>query len=242
MPPTVVNGLVMSRSVGLDFQCQYETEIDDISAERTVIGGHVSTGLNGNGALDFALTFYTDSNYDTEINEGNYRSCDIQSNCIKIRLFWLAKQSSTMLQCRLQSVDLNLLFLTVLSLTTMLENLTISMLVCIYTTIQYIPYIKVNVLINTLEQSKLVNLTLPSFDSVILLFNLHPAMLLKQMKSLLVLFSSVTTPILIRHVNLHRLVLVNEDQHPNGQKMQPYLKSKHNFHILNNFSDNKTMF
>jgi len=69
MPPTVVNGLVMSRSVGLDFQCQYETEIDDISAERTVIGGHVSTGLNGNGALDFALTFYTDSNYDTEINE-----------------------------------------------------------------------------------------------------------------------------------------------------------------------------
>ena len=70
MPPTVVNGLVMSRSVGLDFQCQYETEIDDISAERTVIGGHVSTGLNGSGALDFALTFFTDSNYNTEINEG----------------------------------------------------------------------------------------------------------------------------------------------------------------------------
>merc|ERR1719361_54665 len=139
----------------------------------------------------------------------------------KIRLFWLAKQSFTMLQCKLQSVDLNLLFLTVLSLTTMLENLTTSMLA--------------NVLTNTLEQSKLVNLTLPSFDSVILLFNLHPAMLLKQMKSLLVLFSSATIQILIRHVNLHRLVLVNEDQHPNGQKMQPYLKSKHNFHILNNF-------
>ena len=49
-------------SVGLVFQ--YETEIDDISAERTVIGGNVSTGLNGNGALDFALT------YDTKINEG----------------------------------------------------------------------------------------------------------------------------------------------------------------------------
>merc|ERR1712099_9277 len=100
----------------------------------------------------------------------------------KIRLFWLAKQSFTMLQCRLQSVDLNLLFLTVLSLTTMLESLTTSMLV--------------NVLTNTLEQSKLVNLTLPSFDSVILLFNLHPAMQLKQTKSLLVLFSSVTIPIL----------------------------------------------
>ena len=61
----------MSRSVGLDFQCQYETEIDDISAERTVIGGSVSTGLHGSGALDFKLPFYTDSNYDKEIDEGS---------------------------------------------------------------------------------------------------------------------------------------------------------------------------
>lgn len=67
LPPTVVNGLVMSRSFGLDFTCEYATEIDDISAERTVIGGSVTTGLTGSGALEFSLTFFTDSAYDTAI-------------------------------------------------------------------------------------------------------------------------------------------------------------------------------
>ena len=59
----------MSRSFGLDMTCQYETSIDDISANRTVIGGSVTSGLSGSGALAFDLTFYTDSSYDTEIEE-----------------------------------------------------------------------------------------------------------------------------------------------------------------------------
>ena len=47
MAPETVNGLVISRRLSLDFQCRYETSIDDISAERTIVGGSISSGLIG---------------------------------------------------------------------------------------------------------------------------------------------------------------------------------------------------
>ena len=47
MAPETVNGLVISRRLSLDFKCRYETSIDDISAERTIVGGSISSGLIG---------------------------------------------------------------------------------------------------------------------------------------------------------------------------------------------------
>jgi len=69
MAPEIKNGLVMSRQLSLDFQCRYDTSIDDISAERTIVGGSISSGLSGSGGLSFDLTFFTDSEYDTPIDE-----------------------------------------------------------------------------------------------------------------------------------------------------------------------------
>jgi len=69
MAPEIKHGLVMTRQVSLDFQCRYDTSIDDISAERTIIGGSISSGLSGSGGLTFDLTFFTGSDYATPIDE-----------------------------------------------------------------------------------------------------------------------------------------------------------------------------
>jgi len=69
-PPEIVNGLIMSRSTAMEFECQYGTAYDDVSNNRTVIGGKVVTsasaqkGTFGTGSLGFSLNFYTTSKYD----------------------------------------------------------------------------------------------------------------------------------------------------------------------------------
>ena len=63
MAPEIKHGLVMTRQVSLDFQCRYDTSIDDISAERTIIGGSISSGLIGRdtwpGFCHFILVILT---------------------------------------------------------------------------------------------------------------------------------------------------------------------------------------
>ena len=64
----------MSRSLAMEFECQYGTEYDDVSNNRTIIGGNIVTsassqkGTFGKGSLGFSLNFYTDSDYDTTVD------------------------------------------------------------------------------------------------------------------------------------------------------------------------------
>jgi len=72
--PEIKNGLIMSRSLAMEFECQYGTTYDDVSNNRTVIGGHIITsatsqkGTFGKGSLGFSLNFYTDSKFDSLVD------------------------------------------------------------------------------------------------------------------------------------------------------------------------------
>lgn len=71
--PEIQNGLIMSRSLAMAFECQYGTAYDDVSNNRTILGGHVVSsataqkGTFGKGSLGFSLNFYTDSQFNTQI-------------------------------------------------------------------------------------------------------------------------------------------------------------------------------
>lgn len=73
--PEINNGIIMSRSLGMDFECQYGTTYDDVSNNRTIMGGTVDIfagtqeGTFGTGSLGFALNFYTASDYETLVDK-----------------------------------------------------------------------------------------------------------------------------------------------------------------------------
>ena len=41
--PEVVNGIIMSRSLAMEFECEYGTSVDDVSNNRTILGGNIVT-------------------------------------------------------------------------------------------------------------------------------------------------------------------------------------------------------
>ena len=65
----------MSRSLAMEFECQYGTEYDDVSNNRTIMGGSIVTsassqkGTFGKGSFGFSLNFYTDSKYDSLVDQ-----------------------------------------------------------------------------------------------------------------------------------------------------------------------------
>ena len=46
MAPEIKHGIVLSRQLSLDFQCRYDTNVE-VDAERTIVGGSISSGLMG---------------------------------------------------------------------------------------------------------------------------------------------------------------------------------------------------
>lgn len=58
--PEIINGIIMSRSLAMEFECQYGTAVDDVSNNRTILGGNIVTQSR-------ILTFLAMKNFSSRI-------------------------------------------------------------------------------------------------------------------------------------------------------------------------------